>query len=385
MTGTTSAVAVSAPAVRTAPAATAAPAEQALRPHAEEAFADELTALAAADDRPRPARWRMSPWAVATYLLGGTLPDGTVITPKYVGPRRVVEVAVTTLATDRALLLLGVPGTAKTWVSEHLAAAISGDSTLLVQGTAGTPEEAIRYGWNYAQLLTNGPSRAALVDSPVMRAMAEGRIARVEELTRIPADVQDSLITVLSEKTLPIPELGTETQAVRGFNLIATANDRDRGVNDLSSALRRRFNTVVLPLPASAEDEVEIVSRRVEQLGRGLDLPAAPRGADEIRRVVTVFRELRSGTTEDGRTKLKSPSGTLSTAEAISVVTNGLALAAHFGDGVLRAGDVAAGILGAVVRDPAADRLIWQEYLETVVRERDGWKDFYRACREVSA
>lgn len=356
-----------------------------LRPHAEESFATELAALAKADDRPRPERWRLSPWAVATYLLGGTLADGTVITPKYVGPRRIVEVAVTTLATDRALLLLGVPGTAKTWVSEHLAAAVSGDSTLLVQGTAGTPEEAIRYGWNYAQLLANGPSREALVPSPVMRAMAQGMTARVEELTRIPADVQDSLITVLSEKTLPVPELGQEVQAVRGFNLIATANDRDRGVNELSSALRRRFNTVVLPLPATPEEEVDIVSRRVGQIGHSLDLPAGPEGLDEIRRVVTVFRELRSGLTADGRTKLKSPSGTLSTAEAISVVTNGLALATHFGDGVLRSGDVAAGILGAVVRDPAADRVVWQEYLETVVRERDGWKDFYRACREVSA
>ena len=231
-----------------------------LRAHAEHAYAHELTALAAQDDRPRPARWKLSPWAVATYLLGGTLPDGTVITPKYVGPRRIVEVAVTTLATDRALLLLGVPGTAKTWVSEHLAAAVSGDSTLLVQGTAGTPEEAIRYGWNYAQLLAHGPSRDALVPSPVMRAMAEGMTARVEELTRIPADVQDTLITILSEKTLPIPELGQEVQAVRGFNLIATANDRDRGVNDLSSALRRRFNTVVLPLPESADAEVDIVA-----------------------------------------------------------------------------------------------------------------------------
>ncbi|WP_171164410.1 AAA family ATPase [Streptomyces sp. I05A-00742] len=356
----------------------------AIRPHAEETFADELKALAAADDRPRPERWLLSPWAVATYLLGGVLPDGTVITPKYVGPRRVVEVAVTTLATDRALLLLGVPGTAKTWVSEHLAAAVSGDSTLLVQGTAGTAEEAIRYGWDYARLLAHGPSRDALVPSPVMRAMARGMTARVEELTRIPADVQDTLITVLSEKTLPIPELGEEVQAVRGFNLIATANDRDRGVNELSSALRRRFNTVVLPLPATHEDEVDIVARRVDQIGRSLDLPA-PGGADEIRRVVTVFRELRDGVTADGRTKLKSPSGTLSTAEAISVVTGGLALAAHFGDGVLRAGDVAAGILGAVVRDPAADRTVWQEYLETVVREREGWQDFYRACREVSA
>lgn len=356
-----------------------------LRPHAEDAFADELTALAAADDRPRPTRWRLSPWAVATYLLGGTLPDGTVITPKYVGPRRIIEVAVTTLATDRALLLLGVPGTAKTWVSEHLAAAVSGDSTLLVQGTAGTPEEAIRYGWNYASLLAHGPSRDALVSSPVMRAMAEGMTARVEELTRIPADVQDSLITILSEKTLPVPELGQEIQAVRGFNVIATANDRDRGINDLSSALRRRFNTVVLPLPATAEAEVDIVSRRVDQIGRSLDLPGGLEGIAEIRRVVTVFRELRDGVTADGRTKIKSPSGTLSTAEAISVVTNGLALAAHFGDGVLRPGDVASGILGAVVRDPATDRVIWQEYVETVVRERDGWKDFYRACREVGA
>ena len=359
-----------------------APAE-ALRPHAEQVFAAELAALAAADDRPRPARWRLSPWAVATYLLGGTLPDGTVITPKYVGPRRIVEVAVTTLATDRALLLLGVPGTAKTWVSEHLAAAVSGDSTLLVQGTAGTAEEAVRYGWNYARLLAEGPSRGALVPSPVMRAMAEGLTARVEELTRIPADVQDSLITILSEKTLPIPELGEEVQAVRGFNLIATANDRDRGVNELSSALRRRFNTVVLPLPASLEEEVAIVARRVGELGRSLELPEVPSGSAEIRRVVTVFRELRDGVTADGRTRVKSPSGSLSTAEAISVVTSGLALAAHFGDGVLRAGDVASGLLGAVVRDPAADRLVWQEYLESVVRERDDWKDFYRSCRDA--
>jgi MoxR-like ATPase len=318
------------------------------------------------------------------YLLGGELDDGTVITPKYVGPRRLIEVAVATLATDRALLLLGVPGTAKTWVSEHLSAAVSGETTLLVQGTSGTPEEAIRYGWNYARLLAEGPTAGALVPSPVMTAMQGGRIARVEELTRIPADVQDALITVLSEKTLPIPELGTEVQAAKGFNLIATANDRDRGVNELSSALRRRFNTVVLPLPANEEDEVAIVARRVEQLGSSLELPEVPATVDEIRRVVTVFRELRSGVTGDGRTKLKSPSGTLSTAEAISVVTSGLALAAHFGDGVLRPSDVAAGILGSVLKDPVADKVVWTEYLEAVVREREDWADFYRACREVT-
>nr|WP_213934255.1 AAA family ATPase [Rhodococcus sp. B50] len=355
-----------------------------LRPHAEQQYAHELAALVRLDDRPRPPSWQLSPWAVVTYLLGGELADGTVIAPKYVGPRRLMEVAVATLATDRALLLLGVPGTAKTWVSEHLAAAISGSSTRLVQGTAGTTEESVRYGWNYARLLAEGPSPAALVASPVMTAMRDGAVARIEELTRIPADVQDALITILSEKTLPVPELGTEVQAAKGFNVIATANDRDRGVNDLSSALRRRFNTVVLPLPASEEDEVAIVTRRVEQLGAALELPPVPAAAEEIRRVVTVFRELRSGVTTDGRTKLKSPSGTLSTAEAISVVTGGLALSAHFGDGVLRPSDVAAGILGSVVKDPVSDRVVWNEYLEAVVRERGDWTDFYRACREIT-
>jgi MoxR-like ATPase len=355
-----------------------------LRPHAEQAYAQELAALAAADDRPRPPSWRMSPHAVVTYLLGGVLPDGTVISPKYVGPRRLIEVTVATLATDRALLLLGVPGTAKTWVSEHLAAAVSGNSTLLVQGTSGTPEEAIRYGWNYARLLAEGPTQGALVPSPVMTAMAGGRIARVEELTRIPSDVQDALITILSEKTLPVPELGIEVQAAKGFSVIATANDRDRGVNDLSSALRRRFNTVVLPLPATEDQEVDIVARRVVQLGRALELPELPSALEEIRRVVTVFRELRSGVTADGRTTLKSPTGTMSPAEAISVVTGGIALAAHFGDGVLRPADVAAGIVGTVVKDPVTDGGVWAEYLETVVRERRGWSDFYRACREVS-
>ncbi len=361
------------------------PAEDALRPHAEDAFAGELDALAKGDDRPRPPRWNLSPQAVTTYLLGGTAADGTAITPKYIGPRRLVEVAVATLATDRALLLLGVPGTAKSWVSEHLAAAVSGDSTLLVQGTAGTSEEAMRYGWNYARLLAEGPSRQALVPSPMMTAMANGKVARVEELTRIPADVQDTLITILSEKTLPIPELGDEVQAAKGFTVIATANDRDRGVNDLSSALRRRFNTVVLPLPATAEDEVRIVAQRVESLGRSLELPPVPAAAEEIRRVVTVFRELRSGRTEDGRTKVKSPSGTLSPAEAISVVTGGIALSAHFGDGTLRPEDVAAGLIGAVIKDPSADPVVWREYLETVVKPRDGWKGFYEACRELSA
>ena len=360
---------------------TAEGAPQVLRVPAELEFAGELKALAAIDDRSRPPNWRLSPWAVVTYIAGGEA-GGTTITPKYIGPRRLIEIAVATLATDRALLLLGVPGTAKSWMSEHLAAAISGDSTRLVQGTAGTAEEAIRYGWNYALLLAKGPSMDAVVPSPVMRAMHDGALVRVEELTRIPSDVQDALITVLSEKTLPVPELATEVRAARGFNVIASANDRDRGVNELSSALKRRFNTVVLPLPDTLEDEVGIVSMRIGAIGRALDLPPAPPALDEIRRLVTMFRELRAGATEDGKTKLKSPSGTLSTAEAISVVTQGLTLAAHFGDGTLRPADLAGGIIGAVVKDSVQDRIVWQEYLEAVIKERDGWKDIYRACRD---
>jgi MoxR-like ATPase len=354
-----------------------------LRLHAEQQFAAELSALAEFDDRQRPPNWKLSPWAVKTYLLGGKLDSGFEVTPKYIGSARLIEIAVATLATDRALLLYGLPGTAKSWVSEHLSAAISGTSTLLIQGTAGTDEATLRYGWNYARLLAEGPSRAALVTSPIMVAMESGRIARVEELTRVPSDVQDTLITILSEKLLPIPELNTEVQAAKGFNIIATANNRDKGVNDLSSALMRRFNTVVLPVPDSLESEVEIVSRRSEQLGRALELPAEKPAIEEIRRIVTIFRELRGGVTEDGKTKIKTPSGTLSTAEAISVISSGLAMAAYYGDGVLRAGDVMSGIVGSIVKDPVQDQIVWQEYLQTVVKERTAWKDLYRAAREV--
>jgi MoxR-like ATPase len=355
---------------------------QTLRQHAEQQCAEELDELKKADTRERPANWALSPWAVATYLMGGKLDNGYVVSAKYIGNRRLIETAVATLTTDRALLLFGVPGTAKSWVSEHLAAAVSGDSTLLIQGTAGTSEEQLRYGWNYAQLLSKGPSKEALVPSPLMRAMEQGKIARVEELTRIPADVQDTLITILSEKSLPVPELGIQAQAVRGFSVIATANNRDKGINELSSALKRRFNTVILPVPASEEEEIAIVTKRVGEMGRALQLPGEPPALKEVRRVVQIFRELRNGQTEDGKTKLKAPSATLSTAEAISVINSGMALAGHFGDGVLRAADVASSLTGAIVKDPVQDVVVWKEYQETVMKERNDWKDLYRACRE---
>jgi MoxR-like ATPase len=354
-----------------------------LRAPAEELYAAELDALAADDTRPRPPNWRLSPQAVVTYLMGGTTPSGTAIEPKYIGNRRLIETAVATLATDRALLILGVPGTAKSWVSEHLAAAISGSSQMLVQCTAGTDENQIRYGWNYALLLAKGPTRAALVATPLMRAMEEGRIVRFEELTRMGSDVQDTLITVLSEKVMPIPEIDGAVSAVRGFNLIATSNTRDKGVNELSSALKRRFNVVVLPLPASLEEEHAIVLKRVGEIGGSLQLPEIEPAEREIARVVTIFRELREGQTLNGKLRLKSPTATLSTAEAIAVTIGAWAEAGHFGAGAIDAKSLAANLVGAVVKDPVQDRVAMQEYLETVVRERQDWADLYAAIREV--
>jgi MoxR-like ATPase len=349
---------------------------QLLRQHAEQLFAHELEELKKQDNDKRPANWVLSPQSVVTYLVGGKLKNGFEVSPKYIGNRRLIEIAVATLTTDRALLLYGLPGTAKSWVSEHLAAGVSGDSTLIIQGTAGTSEESVRYGWNYARLIAEGPSAGALVETPVMRAMKDGKIVRLEELTRIGADVQDTLITILSEKILPVPELNIEVQAVKGFNIIATANNRDKGVNELSSALKRRFNTVILPLPDSIEEEIDIVRRRVESFEKVMELPAEPPALQEI-------RELRGGVTLDGKTKIKIPTGTLSTAEAISVVNSGLSMAAYFGDGTLKAADLAASIIGSVIKDPVQDKLVWQEYLETVVKTRSDWSDIYRACRDL--
>jgi MoxR-like ATPase len=354
-----------------------------LRLGAEEIYAEELAALSKGDDRARPAGWRMSPQAVVTYVLGGKAADGTPISAKYVGNRRLMETAVATLATDRALLLLGLPGTAKSWVSEHLAAAISGSSQRMIQCTAGTDENQIRYGWNYALLLAKGPSRDALVKTPLTRAMQEGTILRLEELTRMGSDVQDTLITILSEKTLPVPELDTAIDAQRGFNVIATANNRDKGVNDLSSALKRRFNVVVLPSPATLEEETGIVLKRVQEIGNNLSLPPIAPSDKEMVRIVTLFRELREGKTLNGKTKLKASSGSLSTAEAISVGVSAWASAAHFGDGVVDAQSVAANVVGAVVKDPVQDTVALEEYLEAVVRTREDWNDLYRAMREV--
>jgi MoxR-like ATPase len=214
--------------------------------------------------------------------------------------------------------------------------------------------------------------------------MEAGKIVRVEEISRCPSEVQDALITILSEKSLAIPELGQHVSAQRGFNLIATANTRDRGVNDMSSAMKRRFNIVVLPIPDDMETEVRIVQKRVLEIGSSLKLPAKPPADQLIRHVVQVFQELRRGQTLDGQQKVKSPTGVLSTAEAISLLSGGMSLAGHFGDGVVRDADVAPGLRSAVVRDDAKDEQAWVEYVENVMRKRGGdWKDLHAACKAL--
>ena len=337
---------------------------------AEQLFQKELDALIAAEQYPVPAGWRMSPRSVLTYICGGKAGD-TVITPKYIGHQRLVEIAISTLVTDRALLLIGEPGTAKSWLSEHLTAAINGDSTRVIQGTAGTTEEQIRYSWNYAMLIAQGPSPAAMLKSPVYRAMEDGAIARVEEISRCASEVQDALISILSEKRISVPELGLEVPAQKGFSIIATANTRDKGVNEMSAALKRRFNIVVLPSPETLEEEMEIVRSRVEQLSAGLDLAAQLPAEEVVEKVCTIFRELRQGQTLDGAQKLKGTSGVLSTAEAISLLAN-----------IVAVNDK--GFAGAVIKDEEKDKLAWKEYLQNVMKKRGSrWLGLYKECQEL--
>lgn len=357
--------------------------EQILRLPAEKLFQAEIDALIAAEKNPVPTGWRMSPQSVKTYICGGKA-GKTKITPKYIGHERLVEIAISTLVTDRALLLIGEPGTAKSWLSEHLTAAINGDSTKVIQGTAGTTEEQIKYSWNYAMLIAKGPSHEAMLKSPVFNAMETGSIARVEEISRCASEVQDALISILSEKRISVPELAVEVAAQKGFSVIATANTRDKGVNEMSAALKRRFNIVVLPAPANLDSEMEIVRTRVTQLSENLDLNAKQPADDVVEKVCTIFRELRCGETLDRTQKVKGTSGVLSTAEAISLLCNSMALAGSFGNGTITNEDLAAALQGAVIKDEDKDQVAWKEYLENVMKKRGSeWLGLYKACKEL--
>jgi len=342
---------------------------------AEDRYAEELTALAAADDGPRPPGWRLTPRAVVTFVSGGEVGTGRkkrTIEQKFVGERALIERCVVTLAGERALLLVGEPGTAKSMLSELLAAAICGTSALTVQGTAGTTEDQIRYGWNYAMLLAQGPSRAALVASPVLTAMAEGKVARVEEVTRCLPEVQDALVSLLSDRRISIPELagldGATVHAAPGFTLVATANLRDRGVSEMSAALKRRFNFEIVAPISDLGTEIALVQRQarvaVERVGAPFDVDDAV-----LEALVTAFRDLRSGTSVEGWA-VERPSTVMSTAEAVAVATSLGLSAAYFPGGPDVLSELPGHLLGVVRKDAAEDQGRLLAYWDTAVKRR---------------
>ncbi|MBI1373394.1 MAG: AAA domain-containing protein [Phycisphaera sp.] len=360
-----------------------------LRRPAEVDYADQLEALRQHDAETAPPSWRLSPRAVLTYVLGGKTLSAELngaqtdveITRKFYGDDAIVERAIVTLASERALLLVGEPGTGKSWLSEHLAAAISGDSTLTIQGTAGTTEDHIRYAWNIARVIAEGPTPDNLIPSPTMTAMKTGTLLRFEEITRCVPDVQDALVSILSDKAISVPELpGANTVFARpGFNVIATANSRDQGVNDLSAALKRRFNYIHIPIVADKQTEIEIVQRRSAEL---LKRYALPTKIDKpiIDLLATVFREIRDGRTAEG-VSIRSPGTTLSTAEAIGVALDAALHANYFGNGAVTPADIGRHLVGSVVKEDLADLAILKEYVTLVARKRGAsdkaWQAFH--------
>jgi MoxR-like ATPase len=369
-----------------------------LRSSAARRYRDELARLRTADRDPRPEGWRLSPRAVRRFILG----DPTLqVTRKFYGDDPLVDRAIVTLMGHQGLMLVGEPGTAKSLLSELLATAISGDAALTVQGAAGTTEDHIRYAWNYALLLAEGPSRRALVPSPMYRAMEAGKLVRFEEITRCPPEIQDTMISLLSEKQIVVPELAGDTgedadaddaggggaivHARRGFNVIATANLRDRGVHEMSSALKRRFNfETVRPIRDHAF-EVELVMAQVARELDGAGLRARVE-RDVVDLLVTVFQELRAGATRDG-TPLKTLDAVMSTAEAVNVVHAAALEAAFLGDGRLTPREVVNQLQGVLLKDSADDAKRVRHYVDTVVRERgrrDGaWKALGDAARDL--
>lgn len=350
------------------------------RPPAEVLYADELQRLLQADkDKARPGGWKLTPHSVLTFVLGDSKLG---IQPKFVGSRSFLERCVVALATNRGLMLIGEPGTAKSYLSELLAAAISGDSSLTIQGSAGTTEDNIKYSWNYALLLAEGPSDRSLVPAPLYRGMQQGKTVRFEEITRCPLEIQDTLLSVLSDRVLAIPELPGEERmlyAQIGFNIIATANTRDRGVNEMSAALKRRFNfETVQPIP-ELKEEMALVKRETDKLFERAGIKAGlPQDIVEI--LTTTFYELRTGKTGEGQA-LEPLSTVMSTAEAISTGYAAGIHAYYYSDGTVTANHVVHSLIGSALKDSTDDIKKLRQYFNNSVKSRSGksWQAYFDA------
>jgi MoxR-like ATPase len=339
-----------------------------LRAPAEVLHADELRALAESDGHPRPPGWRLSPRAVRSFVCGS---DRPAVRRKFYGDDAMVERAIVSLSSNRGLMLVGEPGTAKSMLSELLAAAISGTSTGAIQGTAGTTEDHIKYSWNYALLLAEGPSPRALVASPLYVAMRDGLVVRFEEITRCPPEIQDTLVSILSEKVMVVPELDGSDRVLfarPGFNVIGTANTRDRGVNEMSSALKRRFNFETVQPIRELKQEVDLVTRECQRLLRDVAAPVEVR-PDVVELLVSVFQDLREGVTREG-IQLERPSTVMSTAEAVSVGMSAGLDAFYFDGGPIAPRHVVRHIAGAVLKDNPEDLKKLKHYFDIVVRQR---------------
>jgi MoxR-like ATPase len=345
---------------------------------AEILFAEELAKLRQWDQGPVPPGWLLSPLAVERFVLGD---DSLGIARKVVVPRELVARVIIALATNRGAMLVGVPGTAKSWLSELIACAISGKSTLIVQGGAIGNISQLLYGWNEASLKRSGPSREALVPGPIHHGMLHGQIVRFEEIARCSSEIQDGILSIMSERQILIPELDGDDRVLfarNGFNIIATSNTLDQGVREMSAALKRRMNFETIQPIQEIKDEVDVVVREASRLIRlsGVPVVVVP---EVIEVLVTIFHELRNGQTVDGRSTDRLAAAVMSTAEAVAVVHAMGVHAYYYREGKMRAEDLVHFLIGASLKDNREDRRRLKHYFETEVAARKGpvWSIVY--------